>query len=639
MKLQPGSRPVPDSTDYVLIRRIGAGAFGEVWHAHGPGGLDVALKFIPIRNAQILATELRSLQLMTSIRHPNLVSLFGAWADDEGWLILAMEKCDGTLQDRLTEARSQKQPGIPPQELLSYMADAAKGLDALNATGQHRDIKPANLLLLGSGVKVADFGLAKALEATVASNSGSGTIAYMAPECFKGKLAQQSDQYSLAVTYFELRTGNLPFKGDQAQMMYAHLEQKPDLSSLPAAERGVLERALSKEPSKRWEDCKTFVGELSKAWHREKEDQERQQREAEAAERKRQEQNRQAQAARPVDSKAQRAAEEAAQRAAERLRERMQGAPSFGSKMAEAKILLQQAREANKAGHPETAARVYGQCANRADAAVALATNDKERAAAKKLSLAAEKASTALFRREAGNEAHRQRATTSESSPVATVVGWVSPVVILMVMIVVGYLFPSKKPSGKAMSPTTGRPNLAPVTLKGLDYPPPQFLPATEKGRENPATGREKAVAPGWYDYSSPNGKFTIQFPDKPSKQTLQNAGVEYHLVSVAAQDAYFEVSHNETLTSIDKITDQIAFVSFIAKTECGSHTITAQDNIALGVYPGRAVTADRADNEAMHVRVYLVKNRLYKITVHCKKDSAALSRTEKFFKSFKLTN
>jgi serine/threonine-protein kinase len=258
MLLQPGSRPVPNGADYVLICKLGTGAFGEVWHAHGPGGLDVALKFIP----NVPASELRSLDVMKAIRHPNLVSLFAAWHKD-GWLILAMEKCDGSLLDRLMEAIDQGLPGVPLKELLSYMTGAASGLDALNVKQvQHRDVKPANLLLLNGGVKVADFGLAKALEQTVASNSGAGTLAYTAPECFKGQLTQQSDQYSLAVTYYHLRTGQLLFKGDQARVMYAHLELQPDLSHLPFKEADVLARALSKEPGNRWRDCKAFLDEM-----------------------------------------------------------------------------------------------------------------------------------------------------------------------------------------------------------------------------------------------------------------------------------------------------------------------------------------------------------------------------------------
>jgi serine/threonine protein kinase len=261
MTFQPGNRPVPNYPDYVLIRKLGAGAFGEVWHARGPGGLDVALKFIRL-DPHVRAVELRSLDVMKSIRHPNLVSLFGAWHKDN-WLILAMELCDRTLQDRLVEALEQNLPGIPLPELLNYMSDAANGLDALNAKQvQHRDVKPANLLLLNSGVKVADFGLAKALEQTVATNSGAGTLAYTAPECFKGKLTQQSDQYSLAVTYYHLRTGQLLFRGDQARIMYAHLEMEPNLSHLPTVEETVVARALSKEPGKRWPSCKMFVNEL-----------------------------------------------------------------------------------------------------------------------------------------------------------------------------------------------------------------------------------------------------------------------------------------------------------------------------------------------------------------------------------------
>jgi serine/threonine protein kinase len=162
MLLQPGARPVPNYADYILVRKLGAGAFGEVY-AHGPGGLDVALEFIRF-DTNVRAVELRSLEVVKSIRHPNLVSLFGAWQKDD-CLVLAMELCDRSLQDRLAEALDQKLPGIPVRELLTFMSDAANGLDALNAKQvQHRDVKPANLLLLNSGVRVADFGLAKALE-------------------------------------------------------------------------------------------------------------------------------------------------------------------------------------------------------------------------------------------------------------------------------------------------------------------------------------------------------------------------------------------------------------------------------------------------------------------------------------------
>src|SRR5205823_3340037 len=109
----------------------------------------------------------RSLQLMRDIRHPHLLGLFGAW-QHAGVLILALELADRTLLDRLQEALDQGLPGIPRAELFEYMREVAKGIDHLNALDiQHRDIKPQNLLLIGGGVKVADFGLAKLLEHTV----------------------------------------------------------------------------------------------------------------------------------------------------------------------------------------------------------------------------------------------------------------------------------------------------------------------------------------------------------------------------------------------------------------------------------------------------------------------------------------
>jgi WD40 repeat protein len=269
VRLEAGAEPVPG---YRLEKLLGRGGFGEVWRAQGPGGVAVAMKFIR-HDGKAGSLELRSLAMMKEIRHGNLLSLFGVW-QREPFIILALELADRSLLDRLQEAQAQGQPGIPLPELLECLSDTARALDFLNEprhtqdgkTGlsiQHRDIKPHNLLLVGDTVKLADFGLARLLERQVTSHTGAMTPAYAAPEFFKGQTTNQSDQYSLAVTYCQLRGGRLPFAGTLEQMMMGHAQEEPDLSMVPEAERPVVARALSKKPEERWPSCRAFVQALA----------------------------------------------------------------------------------------------------------------------------------------------------------------------------------------------------------------------------------------------------------------------------------------------------------------------------------------------------------------------------------------
>jgi formylglycine-generating enzyme required for sulfatase activity len=254
--LEPGGRPLPD---FVLVAKLGEGGFGEVWKAQGSGGFAVALKFIRL-GGKAGGVELRALEVMKDIRHPHLLVMFGAWEKD-GTLIVAMELADGTLLDRLNEAHRQGLPGIQQPELLEYMREAAKGIDHLNAIPvQHRDVKPQNLLLVGGGVKVADFGLAKLMQHTLSGHTGGYTPAYVAPEFLNGQVSRQSDQYAQGVSYCQLRGGRLPFTGPLAQILTGHLMHPPDLSMIPQEqERLAVARALAKEPEERWPSCRAFV--------------------------------------------------------------------------------------------------------------------------------------------------------------------------------------------------------------------------------------------------------------------------------------------------------------------------------------------------------------------------------------------
>jgi serine/threonine protein kinase len=117
---------------------------------------------------------------------------------------------------------------------------------------------------MGGSVKVADFGLAKLTTHTTTAHTG-GTYLYMAPECFNDRAARQTDQYSLAITYCELRGGRVPFTGTPQKIMSGHLQGEPDLSMIPEGERPVVLRALDKDPRKRWRTCTEFVEVLAAA--------------------------------------------------------------------------------------------------------------------------------------------------------------------------------------------------------------------------------------------------------------------------------------------------------------------------------------------------------------------------------------
>lgn len=262
--LKPGLEPIPG---YTLVSRLGGGGFGEVWKAKSPGGFHVALKFVQL-GGRVGDVEERSLEVIKDVRHPHLLSVFGTWCMGD-LLIIATELADRTLLDRFDEARKEGHEGIPKDELLVYLAEAAKGIDALNDPGssrrmriQHRDIKPQNLLLSGGSVKVGDFGLARSIQYDVTGHTGSLTFAYAAPECFDGATSNRSDQYSLAITYCHLRGGRLPFDGTQVEVMDGHRKKQPDLSMIPADERPAIAKALAKLPKNRWKSCAEFVRHL-----------------------------------------------------------------------------------------------------------------------------------------------------------------------------------------------------------------------------------------------------------------------------------------------------------------------------------------------------------------------------------------
>jgi serine/threonine protein kinase len=270
-RLESQAEPIPG---YRLIERLGGGGFGEVWKAEAPGGLLKAIKFVygdlaTVNDGEAARAEqeLKALSRVKSVRHPFILSL-ERFDIIDGQLIIVSELADRSLWDRFRECRNQGLPGIPRGELMRYMEETAEALDHMNLELDlmHLDIKPQNLFLVGSHIKVADFGLVKDLEGLVASVTGGVTPVYAAPETFEGYVSRFSDQYSTAIVYMELLTGKRPFSSaNTRQLILQHLREPPDLSELLPADRPVIERALAKKPEERFPNTQELVQALYRA--------------------------------------------------------------------------------------------------------------------------------------------------------------------------------------------------------------------------------------------------------------------------------------------------------------------------------------------------------------------------------------
>lgn len=250
---------------YSLKERIGSGGFGEVWSAIAPGGMMKAVKIVyGYHDEKRAQAELKALDRVKEVRHPFLLSLERIEIH-EGQLIVVTELADKSMADLYNEHVAKNEQGIPRDDLLKYIRNAADALDYLSDEHglQHLDIKPENLLMVSGHVKVADFGLIKDLQEQSQSLMSGMTPAYAAPELFDGRPGTKSDQYSLAIVYQEMLTSLRPFPGTTpAQLAAQHMHGKPNLRPLPKSDQPVIARALSKDPGARYENCRAMAEEL-----------------------------------------------------------------------------------------------------------------------------------------------------------------------------------------------------------------------------------------------------------------------------------------------------------------------------------------------------------------------------------------
>jgi eukaryotic-like serine/threonine-protein kinase len=275
---------LPDSMlgRYRILGLVGAGGMGEVYKARDTR-LDrtVALKVLLRGLASSAEARLRferEAKAIAALSHPHICALHDVGREGETEY-LVMEFLEGdTLADRLGRG------ALSLEQTLRFGVEIADALEKAHRQGiVHRDLKPGNVMLTKSGVKLLDFGLAKALEPAATSavtalptkaaltQEGTilGTFQYMAPEQLEGKTVDaRTDIFALGAVLYEIATGKKAFEGSsQASLISAIMTREPEpISSIqpmtpPALDR-VVKTCLAKDPEERWQSAGDVAKEL-----------------------------------------------------------------------------------------------------------------------------------------------------------------------------------------------------------------------------------------------------------------------------------------------------------------------------------------------------------------------------------------
>jgi len=271
---------------FQILERIGSGAMGAVYKALQPQmNRMVAVKILHKKYTQrpdLASRFRREARAMSHLTHPNTAKVFLYGELEDGSLYIVMEKLEG---QNLNQSLHAEGP-FDLKRAIAILVQVCGALDEAHAAGIiHRDLKPENIFLcqqptLRDFPKVLDFGLAKVTEremrpgSIVITREGMvfGTPEFMSPEQAEGKtLTPASDLYSLAIIFYELITGKLPFDGDSANaFISAHLRAKPIPLRERAPERNFPEvlsmffdKALQKNPEDRFRSSREFASALS----------------------------------------------------------------------------------------------------------------------------------------------------------------------------------------------------------------------------------------------------------------------------------------------------------------------------------------------------------------------------------------
>lgn len=265
---------------YEILEQIGSGGMGVVYKAR-QAALNrlVALKMvraIDASNPELLARFRSEAQVVALLRHPNIVQVYDC-GEHDGLPYLTMELVEGgTLSDRLNGAAWQPRAAA---ELIVMLADAVQYAHDHHVI--HRDLKPANVLVSSDAdpleVKITDFGLAKLLadgsSQHTRSHSFLGTPSYMSPEQATGRQNQigpATDVYSLGAIFFELLTGQPPFRGETPMdtLRMVLNDHPPSVLQLaPHAPRDlstICDKCLEREPGRRYQSASELKADVER---------------------------------------------------------------------------------------------------------------------------------------------------------------------------------------------------------------------------------------------------------------------------------------------------------------------------------------------------------------------------------------
>ena len=260
------------SDRYQIIKSIGEGGMANVYLAYDTIlDRNVAVKVLRgdlATDEKFVRRFQREALSASSLSNPNIVEVYDV-GEDNGEYYIVMEYVEGKHLKQLLKKRGK----LTVPEVIDITLQITNGLSvAHDSYIIHRDIKPQNILILENGmIKITDFGIAVAMNATqlTQTNSVMGSVHYLPPEQASGKGATlQSDIYSIGILMYELLTGKLPFKGDNAvEIALKHLKEpmpsiKDEIPDIPQSVENVILKATAKNPKNRYSDAREMHEDL-----------------------------------------------------------------------------------------------------------------------------------------------------------------------------------------------------------------------------------------------------------------------------------------------------------------------------------------------------------------------------------------